>query len=260
MPNEPVYDDAEVEEILSRALDRGGNVDGLSHAELAEVAAEVGLSADELEHAARSVLASRAERRERDEASRVLAERKRRRRRGLAQHAATWGVIGAGLAALDYFTGTPGISWALFPIIGWGTAVGLHGVGLGFRDDEKELRTIARQIRKQRERAAREAERQKREKPKIRTAEAALEAALEKGISLLLTKVADKLEAAAAPRPAPRDTELNRFISQKKGAPVRVEPRTDAARKDAPRTRIDAEAPESVEVPRAKPRGREREV
>ena len=36
----------------------------------------------------------------RTEGARVLAERKRSRRRGLAQHAATWGVIGAGLAAL----------------------------------------------------------------------------------------------------------------------------------------------------------------
>jgi hypothetical protein len=258
VPNEPVYDDAEVEEILKRALDRGGNVDGLSHAELAEVAAEVGLSPEELEHAARSVLASRAERRDRDDAARVLAERKRSRRRGLAQHAATWGVIGAGLAALDYFTGTPGISWALFPIIGWGTAVGLHGVGLAFRDDDKELRAIARQLRKQRERAAREAERQKeRPVPKIVTAEAALEAALEKGIALLLTKVADKLEAAAAPRPSPRDTELNRFIAQKKGDPVRVEP----TRPGAPRTRVEPAAKDDeVEVPRSTRRAREREV
>ena len=258
MPNEPVYDDAEVEEILKRALDRGGNVDGLSHAELAEVAAEVGLSPEELEQAARSVLASRAERRDREDAARVLAERKRSRRRGLAQHAATWGVIGAGLAALDYFTGSPGISWALFPIIGWGTAVGLHGVGLAFRDDEKELRAIARQLRKQRERAAREAERQKqRPVAKISTAEAALEAALEKGIALLLTKVADKLEAAAAARPAPRDTELNRFIAQKRGDPVRVEP----ARPGAPRTRVEpAPKGDEVEVPRSTRRAREREV
>ncbi|MCA9613364.1 MAG: 2TM domain-containing protein, partial [Myxococcales bacterium] len=199
---EPIYDDAEVEEILRSALERGGQTDGLTHAELAEVAAEVGLSTEELEQAARGVLAARAERREREEAQRVLAVRKRQRRRGFAQHVLTWGVVGAGLAALDQLTGA-GISWALYPIVGWGIGVGLHGVGLIFADDEKEIRQIARQLRKQRERAAREAARNKEKKekrPKV-TAEAALEHALEKGIALLLTKVAEKLEAAAAPPP-----------------------------------------------------------
>ena len=33
---EPIYDDAEVEEILRSALERGGQTDGLTHAELAE--------------------------------------------------------------------------------------------------------------------------------------------------------------------------------------------------------------------------------
>ena len=90
------------------------------------------------------------------------------------------------------------------------------------------------------------------------TAEAALEHALEKGIALLLTKVAEKLEAAAAPSPAPRDTELNRFIAQKKGGPVRVAPGASA-----PRTRVeggvagDAEA-DVVEVPRDRRTKRER--
>lgn len=257
MADEPVYDEVEVEEILQRALERGGgSVDGLTHAELAEVAAEVGLSPAELEQAAKSVLASRAERRARDEAARVLAVRKRQRRRGFAQHVATWGVVAAGLAVLDHFTGQSGVTWALFPIVGWGIGVGLHGVGLAFKDDEKEIRQIARQLRKQREREAREAERQKRgKKAKPVSAEAALEAALEKGIALLLTKVADKLEAAAQPRPAPRDTELNRFIAQKKGDPVRVE----RGAREAPRTRVEEPERDVVEVPREQGRRREQQ-
>lgn len=252
--NQPMYDDVEVEEILRRALERGGgNVEGLTHAELAEVATEVGLSPDELEEAAKSVLASRSERRARDEASRVLAVRKRQRRRGFAQHVATFGVVAAGLAVLDHFTGTPGVGWALFPIVGWGIGVGLHGVGLAFKDDEKEIRQIVRQLRKQREREAREAERRKRGTARPVSAEAALEAALDRGIALLLTKVADKLGAAAQARPAPRDTELNRFIAQRKGEPIRVEP----GAREAARARVEEPEPDVVEVSRE--RGRRRE-
>lgn len=256
-PESPTYDDAEVEEILRRALERsGGAAEGLTHAELAEVAAEVGLSADELEHAARSVLAARAQKRERDEAKLVLDARKRHRRRGFAQHILTWGVVGTGLAALDYLTGG-GIGWALYPIVGWGIGVGLHGVGLAFRDDEKEIHAIARKLRRQRERAAKEAERQ-RGKPKRLSAEVALEVALEKGIALLLTKVAEKLDAAASPPPKPRDTDFNRFIAQKKGAPVRVEPAERAGR-EAPRTRVEREREEQTVDAPTSTRKRERE-
>ncbi|MBX3251021.1 MAG: 2TM domain-containing protein [Myxococcales bacterium] len=249
--SEPVYDDAEVEAILRAALDRPGAAEGLTHAELAEVAAEVGLSPEELEKAAKEVLGARVARREREQAEAVAKARRRARRRGFAQHVVTWGIVGTGLVALDYVT-NGSVTWALYPIIGWGIGVGLHGAGLAFRDEEKEVARIARDLRKRREREEQKARDKERRRGRS-AAEVALEDALDKGIALLLHKVADKLEAAAdvATR---KDSELNRFIAKQRGEPVRVEPARDPAR-----ARVDASEPEPHEVEAERRARRERE-
>ncbi|MEM9069901.1 MAG: 2TM domain-containing protein [Myxococcota bacterium] len=238
------YSDDEVSEILGRALSKD-DVIGLSHEELAEVAAEVGITTEELEKAAAEVRSERVRQSDRAEAEHAVTVHKRRQRRGWLRHFATYGVITAGLALLNLTTG--GSAWWVYPAIGWGMAVALHGSRVLFSDDDAELQRQLRRIERRREKARKAAQKKKKAKTSkglLSDAETAFESALERGVALLLTKAAEKIEAATAP-PVPADSDFGRFVAQKKGVPMRVG--TDGEAR-GPQTRVDPLAPEEVEV------------
>lgn len=246
------YDEEEVREILGRAI-RVDDEIGLSHAELVEVAEEVGVRVEDLEAAAAEVRDERVDRSDEMEARQRLSKRKARKRRGWLRHLLSWGVVGTGLFLLDMIV--PGSSWWFYPVIGWGMVVGLHGVSLFGGDDEEALEREIRRIRKKRERARKEAERaarRKRGKRKkggdvLSAAEAAFEDAIDRGLALLLTKAAQKLEAAVG-EGVPPDTEFGRFVAKKRGR--RVPPRVQRKGRAAPHARVEAEGEaEVVEEP-----------
>ncbi len=229
------YADDEISEILGRALSRDDEVK-LSHAELAEIAAEVGISTAQLERAAAEVRSERARRSDLDEARRAVAVKKRRDRRRWLKQLFTFGVITGGLALLDAIN--PPMTWWFYPAIAWGMAIALRGSRLLFSDDDAELERQLRRIEKKRARARRAAERRagKRSQRKLTQAEVAFEAALERGVALLLSKVTEKIDAAAQ-RATPADSDFGRFVARKKGVPTRVEatgPRHVRVEREAP--------------------------
>jgi len=117
MADDRKYDDAEVRDIIDRALRTDGGRD-LNHEQLVAIGSEVGISREAMERAAREVEASRevtsAE-------TRVVA----RRRRWFASHAWSYLLVNAFLFAINFLT-TPGEWWVLFPVLGWGLALSLH--------------------------------------------------------------------------------------------------------------------------------------
>lgn len=213
VPNE--YSDNEVDAILQKALEAGDTQLGLTHDELADVAAQVGISTDQLEAAAEQVRHERAGADDLAEAKAAVEKRRKRRRRGWWRHFATYGVVIAGLAALDFVTGG-GMTWWFYPAVGWGMAVALQAVGVLMYDEEQDLERQLRRIRKRRERLEREAAKRRRK------GGGTLEEALERGVALLLTTAAEKLAAKMAAG-TPPDTEFGRFVAKKRGVPTRVE-------------------------------------
>ena len=231
------YRDDEIDAILQKALESGDTDLGLTHEELADVAAQVGISTEQLEQAAEQV---RHERKGADELAEAKAEvekRRNRRRRGWWRHFATYGVVIAGLAALDWVTGG-GMTWWFYPAVGWGMGVALQAVGVLLYDEERDLERQLRRIRKRRERLEREAARARRKANQP----GSLEEALERGVALLLTTAAEKLASKLAAG-TPPDTEFGRFVAKKRGIPTRVE-----SARGGPEVRVSASAEDDVEV------------
>lgn len=231
------YDDTEVDAILQKALEAGDTQLGLSHEELADVAAQVGISTEQLEQAAEEVRRERKGLDDLAEAKAMVEKRRKRRRRGWMRHFFTYGIVIAGLAALDFVTGG-GMTWWFYPAVGWGMGVALQAIGVLMYDEERDLERQLRRIRKHRERLEREA---RKKRSQGRPAGASLEEALGRGVALLLTTAAEKLASKMAAG-TPPDTEFGRFVAKKRGVPTRVE-----AGRSGPGVRVSAED-ESVEV------------
>ena len=193
----PRYSDDEVRKILQRAL--GAEEEsaaegplGLEHGELVAVAEEVGIEPEALQVAAAEVLAERSEQGLVLEARRLAELDHRRARRGWLRHLASYGVIMAGLVGLDLATGS-GVWW-IYPALGWGMGVALHGVRVVLFDKESVAERHRRRLERRRERQKRARE----GGGALAEAGAAFEAALERGVTLLLHKAARKLDAATS--------------------------------------------------------------
>lgn len=248
MANE--YDDTEVDAILQKALEAGDTQLGLSHEELADVAAQVGISTDQLEQAAEQVRRERKGADDLAEAKATVEKRRKRRRRGWMRHFFTYGVVIAGLAALDFVTGG-GMTWWFYPAVGWGMAVAIQAIGVLMYDEDRDLERQLRAIRKRRERLEREAAKRRRKGKKH--SGGSLEEAFERGVALLLTTAADKLATKLAAG-TPPDTEFGRFVAKKRGVPARVD-----AGNPRPGVRVAPEEDEAVEL-EAAARRRQREA
>jgi hypothetical protein len=169
MSEDKRYNDEEVGEILRRAIERQlkrQSVSGTTKTELIEAAKEVGVSSSDLEAAATELEAERAGRAEIDSLANFTKKRKRRRQKSFLMHFSVYALVSAFLVALNIITTGLEIPWALFPLLGWGLGVAIHGAAflLGQEEDPEKLRQQMereqRRIRKEQDRAERERRRQ----------------------------------------------------------------------------------------------------
>ena len=200
MPGSRRYDEAEARAILDRAL-RRDKQDGIAHDELVAAAREVGISQEALETALAEVEQARAE----EEARREIL---RRRRRDLASHALAYFLICGSLALVCLFL--TGGWWFLWPTILWGTGLVFHAreaLRRSVSDPQlrRELRRRERAEERERRLSGREPARlagRKRSDALEQGAEQ-LGAAVEQGVALLMTKVAEKLQQELRPKSDP---------------------------------------------------------
>lgn len=218
------YTDAEVDEILRRAIERQQkDSSGLAHEDLVAAAREIGIEASEVEAAVAEMRAGgsrkpdapvpppavpsigggRGPRRDLaiddldDDALDVVDLKSRRAR--FARHLASYVVVNAALAGMNLMTG--GGPWVLWVILGWGIGVALHGVGLFLPEDPRRKERRRKRVRRrraketQRERA-REAAVTKRQQRRERDKE--FERAVQEGVGLLFGAARKKLGEVVA--------------------------------------------------------------
>ncbi|MBL9022244.1 MAG: 2TM domain-containing protein [Myxococcales bacterium] len=188
------YSEEEVRAILERALTRSqSSSSGVSHDDLLAAASEVGIAREDIERAAVEVSEGRDEREAR---AHILA----RRKRGFSSH--LWAFLGVNvfLLAINLLT-TPAILWAAFPLLGWGLGLFFHAraalskeVSEGAVRREVERRVKARKKqRKLEEEERRRAEKQSSKVGKLERGAAELGSAVQEGVGLLLSRLADEI-------------------------------------------------------------------
>lgn len=203
------YSDAEVEEILRRAIERQQkDVTGVSHDDLVAAAGEIGIAAADVEAAVAEVRAgktgeapARADVAESpavvdDDAALDAQDRKSRRAR-FTRHLATYVVVNAFLAGMNVLTG--GQWWVLWVILGWGIGVALQGLGLLLPEDPRRRERRLRRLQARRDKEARrfrERDMQLQKKQTRRAREKDFERAVQEGVGLLMTAAARKIGEA----------------------------------------------------------------
>lgn len=135
MAEPPQYSDDDIKAIIDRALERQGGAKGggATHGDLLAIGEQIGLSAGEMEQAAREVREAKLDA---EATERVRSSRKR----WFLRHAAVFALLNGLLFTVNALT-TPGEWWVLFSIVFWGLALGLHaGAALGTAVSPKRLR------------------------------------------------------------------------------------------------------------------------
>jgi 2TM domain len=113
------YRSDDVQQILQRAMARKQEGE-FSHEQLLEMASELGISADNLQIAEQEWLAQRGEIQERKEFDAALRE-------GLKSHFFSYLAVNTFLLLLNLVTDQT-ISWALYPLLGWGLGLLLQAL------------------------------------------------------------------------------------------------------------------------------------
>jgi hypothetical protein len=113
------YRSEDVQQILQRAMTRRQEGE-FSHEQLAEMASELGISGDNLQIAEQEWLAQRGEIQERKEFDTSLKE-------GLKSDFFSYLAVNTFLLLLNLVTAHT-ISWALYPLLGWGLGLLLHAL------------------------------------------------------------------------------------------------------------------------------------
>jgi hypothetical protein len=124
------YNDQEVSEILRRALERQlkrQSVAGTTRTELIDVAREVGVPQADIEAAANELEAEQRGELQTQSIETYQKLYKRRRRRGFFTHFAVYSLVIGFLYVLNILTTGLSIPWYLFPALGWGLGLGIHG-------------------------------------------------------------------------------------------------------------------------------------
>ena len=171
------YTQEEVDAILSKAIEQQSKDAGkLSHEELVAAAAEVGISRDAIDTAARDVTSPAS--REKQDDKTMLATGRRRAWRALLRHVVVFAIVNAMLAFINFAT-TPAFLWCAIVFFGWGIGVAMQLLSILFADEE---RTVSRE-RRRRDRRAR--------KERWRKRGQAFERAVDEGVRVLLD-AADK--------------------------------------------------------------------
>lgn len=115
------YSNDEVTEIVRLALSRGPQDRSVTYDEMLSIARDLGLSEDEVGRAVSDLGRSRKRERRHEHAL-----------RGLRMHQKIYGIVIAGLAAINFLTEFPNVPprlddwWFLYPAVCWGVAVLIH--------------------------------------------------------------------------------------------------------------------------------------
>jgi len=228
------YTDEQAKEILRRAIERDAALqDGLSEGELIEAARELGIDPEHVERAAVEV-------REQTAVEARRRERRRRERQRFAGSLATYAVVNAFLALLDFMTG-PGW-WVQWPLLVWGLFLALNALKVFSakeqekRDDRAE-RKYKKQMEKERQRRARLEARRARSH-----AESEFEQAVERGVAALLGTLAQSLDEIVPGGKPRREGEFARYVKDRKRADVWTPPPPREAPASGPRARVDVPA------------------
>ncbi|GAC1593046.1 MAG: hypothetical protein NVS3B20_18210 [Polyangiales bacterium] len=147
---QPTYTQAEVNAILSRALEQQAKSEGLTHQELLVAAREVGISQEAMEQAVAQLGEERAIQTE-------IATQKSRRWRGFMANLTTYIFVNALLIFIDFKVS--GGTWFYWPLLGWGLALLLQLRAAMFPNLERlERRRQRRETRRAIKRSAKEFE------------------------------------------------------------------------------------------------------
>lgn len=137
------YDESEVRAILDRALrspDGNASATALSHEQLLELGAEIGLSPQQIERAVRDVAQSKSVA---ELQQRIIS----RRRRWFGHHLALFLGVNGMLFLINFLT-TPGQWWFLFPFVAMLLPLAVHArLGLSTHISERALRREAERSR-----------------------------------------------------------------------------------------------------------------
>ena len=115
---ERLASDEDVDEILKLDLRRQDGSDQDLRGRLAVAAQELGISQEDLETAEVEYLSNKADTRE-------FLEYKRRRRRELREHVFSYLIVNAMLVAVNWISSGK-LTWAVWPILGWGVGLAFH--------------------------------------------------------------------------------------------------------------------------------------
>jgi hypothetical protein len=180
---ERTYTDAQVREILRRAVEQGTDNGRLGRDDLIAAARDVGIAAEAVEAAITEVETEH-------ELTEEMAKLQRERRHELASSFGTWAIVNAGLFGIDWATG--GGWWFYWPLGTWGIALLLRLKGEVFANRARDRKAAERRMelrRRQREREQAEARRQR----SRRTDSSGLEGVIERGVEELLGAAARRI-------------------------------------------------------------------
>jgi hypothetical protein len=199
------YSQEEVNEILKRALRQQSlQKQTLSHDELVEMAAEVGIDRSSLEAATADLAQSREAEIMQHETAREIAEERSRRFSRFVYSLLTYLIVGVLLYFIDMKTG--GGTWFFWPLLGFTVALAFQVRGILFPEEglARRKRREEKEARRRERRAMREAMRQRMRAtfsvPPMEAVNAGakeFESAVQAGVAALLTVAAKKIQAHA---------------------------------------------------------------
>lgn len=234
------FDEAEVDAILQRVIERQQGRGELDRADLVEAARQLGVEADEVD-------AAIAEHDDQAEVDREVAQWRASHETALRRQLASFVIVNAGLAALNLLT-TRGVWWFLWPLIGG--AIGLASQAWTLRQGPvmERLPSVIRREARRAERARLRAEQAEREAQKRARAASIERAATELGgaVKQGVAQLFDSLGRA-----------LNETAQRANEPPARTGVRVDASAARAPDpAREEAEIEAELDRLRARRRSR----
>lgn len=126
--SERLRSDDDVDEILKLALRKQSGGDGYLRERLQAAADELGIPDTALAEAEEEYHAQKIDQQE-------FTEFKNRQRREFRQHLFSYFIVNTMLVAINFFTSQT-VSWAIWPILGWGIGLGFHAWGALNSDSE----------------------------------------------------------------------------------------------------------------------------
>jgi hypothetical protein len=179
------YTDAEVREILRRAVERGNVSGGLAREDLVAAAQDAGISASAVEIAIGELDGER-------DLNEEVAKLQRERRHEATSSVATWAIVNTGLFAIDWANG--GGWWFYWPLCTWGLFVGLKLKAALLPNPAHERQEAERRLaRRQRQYERELAEIRRREAELRKRARGGLDGVIERGVEDIFDAAARRI-------------------------------------------------------------------